>query len=56
MHALSLTLVFLSKGIAFMHGGCELLRSKFGVSNSYKSKDEINMYCWSNKALFCDLV
>ena len=35
-----------------MHGGCELLRSKFGISNSYNSKDEINMYRWRNKAAF----
>ena len=49
MHALCLTIVFLSNGIPFMHGGCELLRSKFGVSNSYKSKDDINMYRWEDK-------
>lgn len=52
MHALCLSIVLLSRGIPFLHGGCELLRSKFGISNSYKSGDEINMYRWSNKSLF----
>ena len=44
MHTLCLSIILLSKGIPFLHGGCELLRSKYGIHNSYKSADKINMY------------
>jgi pullulanase len=41
-----------SQGIPFLHSGVEMLRSKKGNGNSYKSGDEINQIDWSRKALF----
>lgn len=41
-----------SQGIPFLHAGIEMLRTKRGNGNSYKSGDEINMIDWSRKALF----
>ena len=51
MHRLAQTIVLTSQGIPFLHAGTELLRSKDGVENSYKSSDEINQINWSNKTL-----
>jgi len=41
-----------SQGIPFMHAGVEMLRTKRGNGNSYKSGDEINQLDWSRKAMF----
>jgi len=41
-----------SQGIPFLHGGVEMLRTKKGNGNSYKSGDEINHIDWSRKTLF----
>ncbi len=49
MHKLANGIVFTSQGIAFMHAGAEMLRTKFGVENSYNSSDEINQFVWSRK-------
>lgn len=39
-------LVLLSSGIPFLHAGCEFMRSKKGVENSYISGYEINKINW----------
>jgi pullulanase len=41
-----------SQGITFLHAGVEMMRTKRGNGNSYKSGDEINQIDWSRKALF----
>ena len=46
---LAQTAVFTSQGVPFMLCGEELLRSKQGVHNSYKSPDAINQLDWANK-------
>jgi len=51
MHRLAQTIVLTSQGIPFLHAGTELLRSKNGVENSYKSSDAINQINWDNKTL-----
>lgn len=45
-------IVLLSQGIPLLHAGDELLRTKFGDHNSYRSGDAINAIRWSNKKLF----
>lgn len=49
---LALGLVLTAQGIPFLHGGVELLRSKMGDHNSYKSSDKINAINWQDKARF----
>ena len=46
---LAQTAVFTSQGVPFMLSGEELLRTKQGVHNSYKSPDSINHLDWANK-------
>ncbi|WP_411343424.1 type I pullulanase [Paenibacillus sp. WLX1005] len=48
-------IVLTSQGIPFIHAGDELLRSKYGDHNSYRSSDEINMIRWENKHIFADV-
>ncbi|MDQ0191958.1 type I pullulanase [Paenibacillus wynnii] len=45
-------IVLTSQGIPFLHAGDELLRSKFGDHNSYRSNDAINALRWNNKKEF----
>ncbi len=52
MVCLAGAILLTSQGIPFLHAGVEMLRTKKGNSNSYKSGDEINMIDWSRKALF----
>jgi pullulanase len=42
-------IVLTSQGIPFIHAGEEMLRSKFGNHNSYKSPDSINKIRWDLK-------
>lgn len=49
---LALAIILFSKGIPFIHGGAEILRTKKGDSNSYKSSDEINEIKWQDKIRF----
>jgi len=42
-------IVLTSQGIPFIHAGEEILRSKYGVHNSYKSPDTINKIRWELK-------
>ncbi|QZE14214.1 type I pullulanase [Halosquirtibacter laminarini] len=46
---LALAITLFSQGIPFLHSGVELLRSKEGIQNSYKSPDFINQIKWSDK-------
>ncbi|WP_335870594.1 type I pullulanase [Bacillus sp. 2205SS5-2] len=45
-------IVLTSQGIPFIHAGDELLRTKFGDHNSYKSPDSINQIRWEEKEAF----
>lgn len=46
------SIVLLSQGIPLIHAGDELLRSKFGDHNSYRSGDAVNAIRWKNKERF----
>ena len=52
MHRLAQTIVLTSQGVAFIHAGMEMLRTKNGVENSFESPDEINQIDWSRKSLY----
>ncbi len=45
-------IVLLSQGIPLLHAGDELLRSKYGDHNSYRSGDAVNAIHWGNKKRF----
>ena len=52
MHILANTVVLTSQGIPFLHAGVELLRTKDGEENSFKSPDSINKIDWSRKTKY----
>ena len=52
MDKLSNAVVLTSQGIAFLHAGAEMLRTKQGVANSYNSPDSINELDWSRKKTY----
>lgn len=41
--------VLLAQGVPFLHGGSEMLRTKFGDHNSYRSPDSVNKIRWNWK-------
>ncbi|MCM3785656.1 type I pullulanase [Neobacillus mesonae] len=45
-------MIITSQGIPFIHAGDELMRSKYGDHNSYRSGDAVNSLRWKNKARF----
>ena len=49
LHLLAASMVFTSQGIAFLHAGEEMLRTKKGEENSYRSPDHINSIDWTWK-------
>lgn len=51
-HTLATSIVLLSQGVPFIHGGQEFLRTKAGVANSYQSPDEINQFEWERVTTF----
>ncbi|MCC6410273.1 MAG: type I pullulanase [Saprospiraceae bacterium] len=55
MHKLAHAVVFTSQGVAFMHAGEEMLRTKHGVENSYNAPDSINWLDWSRKMEYNDV-
>lgn len=55
MVKLAQTAVLTSQGVPFIFAGDELMRTKKGISNSYKSPDNINMINWNNKVLHKDV-
>jgi pullulanase len=50
MDKLANAVVMTSQGIAFMHAGAEMLRTKKGEHNSYNLPDSINQIDWNWKA------
>jgi len=52
MDKLSNAVVLTSQGVAFLHAGAEMLRTKQGVANSYNSPDAINELDWSRKTTY----
>ena len=52
MDKLANTIVFTSQGVAFLHAGEEMLRTKNGIANSFKSPDAINQLDWGRKAKY----
>ncbi|WP_461451241.1 type I pullulanase [Mucilaginibacter sp.] len=55
MDKLANAIVLTSQGIAFLHSGSELLRTKQGIANSFKSPDNINEIDWSRKTKYADV-
>ena len=51
MNKLGFAIVILSKGTPFMQAGEEMLRTKGGDENSYKSSDEVNNIDWESLTL-----
>jgi pullulanase len=49
---LALGIILTAQGIPFLQGGVELLRTKNGDHNSYRSPDEINAIYWQDKVRF----
>lgn len=45
-------IILTSQGIPFLHAGDEMLRSKYGDHNSYRSPDVVNAIRWDNKETF----
>ncbi|MRN55930.1 type I pullulanase [Paenibacillus monticola] len=45
-------IILTSQGIPFLQAGDELLRTKYGDHNSYRSSDAINAIRWDNKSIF----
>ena len=52
---LGLSIILMSEGIPFIHGGTEMLRTKNGDHNSYRSSDNINSFYWKDKAKYIDV-
>ncbi len=52
MDELAQAVILTSQGIAFLHGGEELLRTKGGNPNSYDAGDAVNQFDWSRKARY----
>lgn len=52
MNALALSIVLMAFGIPFLQAGTEMLRSKYGDHNSYRSGYLVNRLHWENKKKF----
>jgi len=52
MHLLANTIVLTAQGVPFLHAGVEMLRTKHGEENSFKSPDSINQLDWSRKTKY----
>ena len=55
MDKLSQAIVLTSQGVAFLHEGEEMLRTKKRIANSYNQPDSINEMDWSRKAKYKDV-
>ncbi|MEL6864521.1 MAG: type I pullulanase [Bacteroidota bacterium] len=53
-HLLANTIVLTSQGVPFLHAGVEMLRTKGGEENSYKSPDTLNQLVWTRKNQYFD--
>jgi pullulanase len=56
MDKLANGIVLTSQGIAFIHGGEEMMRTKKGVENSFNKPDSINAIDWTWKDKYADIV
>ena len=56
MNRLAAVLVLTSQGIAFLHAGEEMARTKKGHENSYNLPDSVNAIDWRRKAKYAGLV
>lgn len=56
MHKLATAIVLTSQGTPFLHAGSEMMRTKNGEHNSYKSPDSINQINWNLKVKNTDVV
>jgi pullulanase len=52
MDELAQAVILTLQGIAFLHGGEEMLRTKGGNNNSYNAGDAVNQFDWSRKARY----
>ncbi|MDB6054538.1 MAG: pulA [Verrucomicrobiales bacterium] len=52
MDKLAAAAVLTSQGVAFLHSGSEMLRTKQGNGNSYNSPDSINQIDWDRKTTY----
>ncbi len=52
MDKLANAIVLTSQGVAFLHSGAELLRTKLGIANSYNKPDSINQIDWDRKTKY----
>lgn len=52
MDKLANAVVLTSQGVAFLHAGAEMLRTKQGIANSYNSPDSINEIDWGRKKTY----
>ncbi|WP_343330588.1 type I pullulanase [Polaribacter staleyi] len=56
MHKLSTAIVMTSQGTPFLHEGSEIMSTKKGDHNSYKSPDAINEIDWNLKIVNADVL
>jgi pullulanase len=56
MARLAFGVIFTSQGVPFLLAGDEMLRTKGGHSDSYRSPDYINQIDWTRKIIYKDLV
>lgn len=56
MDKLANAIVLTSQGMAFLHAGEEMLRTKQGEHNSFESPDSINQMDWTRKAAYPGVV
>ena len=56
MDKLANAVVLTSQGVAFLHAGSEMLRTKFGEHNSYNLPDSVNRMDWSRKTKYARVV
>ena len=56
MNRLAAAIVLTSQGIAFLHAGEEMARTKKGHENSYNLPDSVNAMDWRRKGKYADLV
>jgi pullulanase len=52
MDKLANAVVLTSQGVALLHAGADMLRTKQGVANSFNSPDSINRIDWSRKTTY----
>lgn len=56
MDKLAMAIVMTSQGVAFLHAGGEILRTKQGEHNSYNLPDSINQIDWQRKLEHADVL